>query len=475
MLRLSWPLLLLAVPGCSGSQISTSTGSSNATPPASREPARVETGKAAVDIIVVLENGLRSDLGAPGAEAALFTAIGHAPLLRYTNVSVQSVHPFLSIGSMLTGRYPSAVPLCSIPIGPKADQAPWCAGFPATVPTIPEVLAIYGYRTALALTPPHLREHQALAGEFDAVIDAGEGAGSLVDASLEWWNQPSPSPRLLVVVDNLSHVVTRSAPPQPPGPVAAGVAGTMHAAYATAAAKRGAEIGRLIAGTAAPVRAAPAGAPVREVWAVVTSAHGLSIAETTGTPSQPLEPVQHDILLERTLHVPLVVYGPPAAWTGGGTPPLVVGDVRELVDIVPTLAHLARVMAPAGIAGRDLLETGPPPVERVAYAEFGDMLAARSSRYLLLARLWMHGGTALDPEITRKLRDRPSPGSTFTLHDIVADPLQATNLVTDHVPEAAVLYDALLALRTGPGAPPAGGLTAEQVAKLRASGALNYW
>lgn len=447
-------------------------------------------GKVPADIVVVLENGLRADLGEGGAAAALFDAIAHAgpvPLVQYTNVSVQSVQAFLSVGSMLAGRYPSAVPLCSVPIGPGADRSPWCAQFPAAVPTIPEVLAIYGYHTALAISPPHVAEHKALAGEFGEVIEAGDplggGVGPLVDASLAWWAKTSGGPRFLLVADDLSMAVTMKAPARL-DPADTATAATLHDVYADAAAARGADIARLIAGTSPLGPSVPAGVPAaasagsaRETWTIVTSAYGLSIAETSGPPSMPLKPVQHDILLERTMHVPLAIYGPATALVeaSGAPSPLVVSDVRELVDVVPTVAHLGRVMAPAGITGRDLLELGPPAVERVAYAEFGDMLAARSSRYLLLARFWMHGGTALDPEITRKLRERPSPGSTFTLHDIAADPYQTTNLVGDRLKEAAGLYDALLALRTGPGAPPAGGLTQEQVAKLRSSGALNYW
>jgi hypothetical protein len=338
------------------------------------------------------------------------------------------------------------------------------------------VLGIYGYRTALVVSTPRMKEHAALAGEFGEVLEA-DRSGSPVDASLAWWKASTGGPRLLVVVDDLGYRVAAKAPPRLEPGEAAGVSAALHAAYLEVAVDRGQDIGRLIAGIDALAPATGAGA--RDVWTIVSSAYGVSIAETSGTPSMPLEPVQHDIILERTLHVPLAIYGPKSAWTGAplvdGTPPIVVSDVRELVDIAPTLAHLGQVIAPAGIAGRDLLETTPPSVERVAYAEFGDMLAARSTQYLLLARLWMHGGTALDPEITRKLVERPSPGSTFTLHDIVSDPMQTTNLVTDHVKEAGIMYDALVALRQGPGAPPAGGLTQEQVAKLRASGALNYW
>ncbi len=439
--------------------------------PVAATTAGVHPAEAPADVILVLEDGLRSDIGGPGAEAALFDALaaaapGHPPLLRYTNASAQSVQAFLSIGSILTGRYPSAVPICSLPVGPKVTSTPWCVQIPASVPTIPGFLSIYGYSTALVVTPPSLREHDQIAGEFGAVFvsrdSEHDGLGSAVDNSLAWWTKSSGTPRFLMIVDDLAAPVMLGAPSQlAPGEVDT-VVPKLRAAYSEGAAARGKELGRLLV-------AASAGT-TRETWMIVTAAHGVSIGETTGTPSLPIAPVQHDILLERTLHVPLAIFGPASAGS-----PLVVPEVRELTDIAPTIAHLGRALPPAGLTGRDLFETAPPTTERVAYAEFGDMLAGRSQRYLLMARLWMHGGTALDPEITRKLRDRPSPGSTFTLHDIVADPMQTTNLVSTDPKDAATMYDALLALRTGPAAPPQGGLTQDQVAKLRSSGALNYW
>ena len=430
------------------------------------EPPRVSPGSSPADLVLVLENGLRADLGAPGADAAFAAGLGRAPLLRYDAACAQSVHPFLSMGSLLTGRYPSAIPLCSIPGGPDVKAAPWCASFPEAAPTLPEVFSIYGYRTALAITTPHLREHASLVGEFPDLIEAAS-LSALVDASLAWWTGAAGSPRLLVVVDDLAESLRTTGPRAPPGQEAT-LSPALVAAYNTAAGERGVHIGKLLAGVEPH-------AGGREVWSFVGSAHGVSLSETSGTPSLPLQSVQHDIVLERTIHVPLRVFGPASAWTGGGEPPLVISDVHELVDLLPTFAHLGRVMPPADLAGKDLFLEDPNAGERGCYAEFGDMLAVRSRQYLLLARFWAHGGTALDPEMTRKLQERPNPGSTFLLHDVAADPMQEHNLVTERQDVAAAHYEQLLQLRTGPGSPPAGGLTREQVEALRASGALSYF
>lgn len=103
------------------------------------------------------------------------------------------------------------------------------------------------------------------------------------------------------------------------------------------------------------------------------------------------------------------------------------------------------------------------------------MLALRTERHLLVARLWMHGGTALDPQLTEKLRMRPDPGSSFTLHDVLADPLQVHDIVQSDTTVAGSTWRRMLEIRTGPGAPPNGGLSPDQVAALRKAGSIGYW
>lgn len=88
---------------------------------------------------------------------------------------------------------------------------------------------------------------------------------------------------------------------------------------------------------------------------VLTSDHGEAFGEH-GT-------LEHGrILHQEVLHVPLLVVGP-GAWSGGK----VITQHVPLMDLMPTLAEAAGVLAPPGVAGRSLapLLAGPSD-ERVA-------------------------------------------------------------------------------------------------------------
>lgn len=417
------------------------------------------TTQGPADLLLVLEAGLRSDLGgAAGAEAAFAEALGRAPDVRFAQACPQSVHGFVSTGSVLTGRYPSAIPLCSWGVG--AGQPPWCASLPVSAPTLPGVLAIYGYHTAYATTPPRPREAGSIESEFRDTV-RGEGSTPMrdvVDRALAWWDAHADAPRLLVVEDDLAASLSAGAPPSgtpDPGGVA-----RIAVAYRDTAADRGREIGRLLAGTL--------GGSGRAAYAIVTSTHGVNLGERTGTPSMPLVPVHHDILLERTMHVPMLLF------SSSGASPRTDDDVVELIDIAPTFARLAEVMPPAGLPGRDLL-TAPPDPDRVCYAEFGDMIAVRSRSHLLMARLWMHGGTTLDPEITRRLLEAPAGATSFALHDIAADPLQERELLATEEATGKALYREMARIRQTSGATPEDALSPERIEALRKTGAQSYF
>jgi arylsulfatase A-like enzyme len=174
----------------------------------------------------------------------------------------------------------------------------------------------------------------------------------------------------------------------------------------------------------------------------------------------------------------LVVFAPK-----GGHPqiktsedPVVEPTIVELVDLMPTVTKLAQAASPANLPGTDLLsQLDGNANDGDSYAEFGDMLSLRQGDHLMMARLWMHGGTSMDPEITRRLKAAPNPGSTFLLHQVVVDPMQMSELARQEPDIARQMYDRLVEVRLGPGAPPGGGLSNEQVQALRSSGALNYW
>jgi arylsulfatase A-like enzyme len=144
----------------------------------------------------------------------------------------------------------------------------------------------------------------------------------------------------------------------------------------------------------------------------------------------------------------------------------------QILDLMPTLVKLAGATPPAGLSGYDLLDE--PPATAAAYAEFGDMLALRTERHMVVARSWRHGGTSLDPALDERLSRTP-PYRGWTLHDLRADPTQRDDLSLGAPDLLEQLAVRLLAVRDGPGAVPGGGLSEEQVAALRASGALGYW
>jgi len=73
------------------------------------------------------------------------------------------------------------------------------------------------------------------------------------------------------------------------------------------------------------------------------------------------------------------------------------------------------------------------------------------------------------------LKAAPNPGSTFLLHEVVGDPMQVSELVEQEPDVARQMYERMIEVRVGHGAPPGGGLSNEQVQALRNSGALNYW
>jgi arylsulfatase A-like enzyme len=408
----------------------------------------------------VLDNGLRADPpGHPGAQAAFAQALQRAPDVRFEAAIAQSVSTYVSLGSVLTGRYPTAIPLCAWGLG--AQEPPWCTRFPDGAPSLPEILAIYGYDTALVVVPPRVREHDQLAGEFDeVVVAAANGVADGVTRALDWWKAHAGHRRLLVLTANAAAPLAALAPPGAPSQAMdAATRARVLVAYENVARAHGEAL--------APLLDAVLAAGPRPAAVLVGSAHGVNLGETTGTASLPLLPIHHDILLERTLRVPLSLY------TSAAGPTRVVGDVVELVDVLPTFARLAGVMPPAALAGHDLLGASDP--ERVGYAEFGDMIAVRSRTHLLLARLWMHGGTTLDPEISRRLIEAPEGRTSFALHDVASDPLQEHELLEEQAALAHTLYERMVALRQGPGAPPDRGFTEEQVQALRGSGSQSYF
>jgi arylsulfatase A-like enzyme len=130
---------------------------------------------------------------------------------------------------------------------------------------------------------------------------------------------------------------------------------------------------------------------------------------------------------EETIHVPLV-FSNPVAFPGPASTPA----LASLVDLLPTLASIAGVPAPAGAVGTDLtpvLSGAAPSVQDGvvwAYDDFAGVLpvianklrALRTERWTYVVYFSPLGPLAVPPE--------------FELYDLQADPEQMNNLLQPH-------------------------------------------
>jgi len=288
----------------------------------------------------------------------------------------------------------------------------------------------------------------------------------------EFWTADDSRPRLLVVLASDLELPPlqrffQEAGLQPGNPGDKGAIAqpeVLRARYAETARGVGAGLKEVLA-------ALPAGARSRHV--VLTSTHGVSLGERAAPVAQErslaydhLKMPTTQILLDRTIHVPLVWWGPSLGKIDENAP-------VELLDLFPTLAALAGATPPARVQGSNLSSTSSPTP--TAYAEFGDMLAWRAGEHLLTFRCFLHNGTSLDPELTLRFEKAALDGEFFSLHRVTEDPLQQQNLQTEDPQRTRSMRDALLAHRKGPGAPPPESLTPEALKALRLTPALGYW
>ena len=456
--------------------------------PAPDPPAPAASAPAdAPDLVLVIAPGLRADPpGVEGPEAALIAGLGRAPDWRFRAAYAQSTAASISAGSLLTGLYPSAIPLCAVP-GRRpggAQVAPLCSAIPASTPMLPEILSLYGYRAGLVATP----HTDALFGEgrgFEAreVIQSKETRDraswdDLAAAAAAWWAADASRPRLLVLglpdfgaPGQLAHEYWNAhyqgRERAPKTPQEALDPDALAALYQATAVRLGERLGAL--------REA-----LGPAWWVVTSTNGLSLGETTAPGPPPrrehLKVIAFELVLDRTARVPLWVYAP--------TPRPAPVDERapvELVDVAPTLARRAQATPPAGPGG-DLLRPGDGPAR--AYTEFGDMLVLRDAERTLTFRCYRAGSSSLDPALTECLertlggergqQDGMSGRGNLYLHDVREDYLQGNDRARAERARMQSMGAALLELRRGAGAPPGGALSPALMEEL-AQERRGYW
>ncbi|HJN72633.1 MAG TPA: hypothetical protein QGF58_01750 [Myxococcota bacterium] len=432
-----------------------------------------EPAEESPDIVLVLLPGFRADpIGVEDAEAAFLEGLGRAPDHRFRAAYAQSTSSHISGGSLLTGLYPSAIPLCGIPRG--SISVPTCSSVPENQRVIPEILALYGYETGAVLSPG-ARDLHGLAGDRlgDLVLDkpqtrAGQAIWERLGGQVATWWDAARSPRLLIVTapDLSPEVLSRLQAERDATPE------QTHARYNDEAKRLGANIRGLMDA-------------VGPAWWFVTSTQGVSLGEIDGPGPrrrrEHLEVVATELVLDRTARVPLLVFEPsPAASTSE------VETLVELVDIAPTIAALSGAAPPAG-PGVDLF--GPLEEPGRAYTEFGDMLVIREGADTLTFRCYRPTSTSLDPALTACLertlaalatpasvdgRDGKDGQGSLYLNDVDADPFQAVDLAETRPARVTELGTLLKAVRTGPGAPPGGALSEVTLEELKTESG-GYW
>jgi len=450
-----------------------------------------DAGTVQPDLLILLASGLRSDPGDTlGAESALLAPLGARVTWSFDDAYTASPSQLVSLGSLLTGRYPSAIPMCGlIRTGAKGEtERPWCSRIPSDVPTLPEVLGLYGYDTALFRS--RVFGGDALDTHFDdsfAVVSVAGGVRTpwptLQDSLVDWWGAHADGPRLAVVVvsdlmyterpdifDDLGLEGWTGANAEGRGRCA-GLHQQAVARYDADAAA----VGQALEGLLQQLDGLPSERPQ---VTVVGSTNGMSLGEIEGRLSTPDFFFSNSLVLDRTTHVPLVVSvdDPDGRLGLGDLPPAVrVTAIVELVDLLPTLLELGGAVPPAGIAGRSLL--GGPEPEPYAYAELGDMVSLRSGRFTVNFRAPRHNSSALDPRLNQLLL-APGRRGRIYLNDVVADPMQlnvARPGLDYPVAQRDQLYEQLCTVRTGLAAPPPEAMTPERVKAIRLTHSEGYW
>lgn len=463
------------------------------------QPAIVPSDGPRPDVVIIVLSGVRKDSRPEDDQSgALIRAFPTPPLAEFTAAYATSASTFTAFASLITGLYPAAIPICRPREGSSTlkGRRVWCTELPSARPSLPDIMAAYGYDTVFLSTGGVGFDTFAERFEDNIHIEMGSADqprdASLAQAAGTWWTAHQDQPRFLLahlgVIEEAMTLDQNSAKfkPLPPeaqptmtsrGPV---MNETQQAAMRTELKKRyTAEIAALApALTAFDAALIPAGlSPTgRDRYTTLLSVSSVNLGETTGFGQEHSRFDAYQLLLERSLHVPVAIWGP--ALPASGPPPSAdaQNEIAELTDILPTLLARVTAVLPAGAVGRDLLG-GAPDTTPWAYADFGDMLSVRQGPYRLTLRTYQHDGSSLDPALTP--RARVMNNTDWTFHHVVDDPLEVSDLYGSAEPEPAEaiqrLHRTLMSVRSGDGAPPPDAITPEKLWQLRMSAGRGYW
>lgn len=463
--------------------------------------------------LIFLVNGLRSDTDEiESAETSLINAMGRPPNIHYSAAYVSSPSKPISFASLLTGDYPSAIPICGRPGQNKSRRKLWCSEIPDSRRTLPEVFEIYGYDTGF-FNADVSDLNDTRHGFSKHVKWSTNGAShtknwwSLRQELSEWWNQETTPHMAVVSLDILSmdlkkkasraylnHPMTAEekssiylkypnykAPPsshlQWPFLSEAG-ATFFQESYKKEAGLTGAKIAETLHGLQEKSN-------VDNLWVIVTSLQGISLGEMGGIkhPEQNTAGMS-GVLIDRNIRVPIMIWGPK-------NEPRRIDSPVEVIDLFPTLTEIAQIPQPKAIAGRDLFSGS---ARHRAYAEFGDMLFFRDGDWVLSFRKDMHGISSLNPKLTHALveaapahvlselgiqpgghGESTDPSRKFELYDISADSSQSHNILANEIEVFEDKLKQMLFLRLNEAAPPKESMSFERVQELNRDGIIHYW
>jgi arylsulfatase A-like enzyme len=360
------------------------------------------------NIIIVSIDTLRADrVGATGGLDGLTPNLDRlaADSVVFTKAYAPSTETLFSHASLFSGRFAS-----------ELSTVDYHFGYPENVPTMAEVLGMYGYRTGAAVAGGHLSPVFGLGQGFEH-YKGPEEWGSLwhtVPAALEWLDSSDERPFFLFVHGYDTHsrylkpapVGLLHASLPPPGPsdkLIRSIHGTEkivdqtwhrrrrfkditpldslrpHSASARSKIKPDDAAFALSTEDVVRVQGVYDGAvayadlqigllmgeleargALETSWIIVLSDHGEELGENGY--------FNHRLgMSEELLRVPLIIRPP-----GGSDQPGRVDTLTSLIDLMPTVLQLAQAPVPAGLHGRSLvaeLTGGTAPGPKAVFAE----------------------------------------------------------------------------------------------------------